>query len=129
MTTLTDDNKHYILDLIEKNNSLVVACLCAAWCDTCNAYNKEFTDLATQMDNHLFLWIDIEDYPDYLGDADIENFPTILIQNKTQTLFFGEQLPYATQLKRLVETMESHGMPNTSQQVPPLIQDVITSSN
>lgn len=127
MITLNDDNKHYILDLIEENNNLVVACLCAAWCDTCNAYKNEFNDLSTQMEKNLFLWIDIEDHPDYLGDCDIENFPTILIQNKTQILFFGEQLPFALHLKRLIETIETQKMAAPTE-VPPLIQDVIKSN-
>lgn len=128
MTTLSNDNKHYILDLIKKNNNLVIACLCAAWCDTCNAYKAEFDDLATKMPQHLFLWVDIEDYPEYLGDTDIENFPTILVQDQDSTLFFGEQMPYILHLKRLIENIESKSIPLATGETPPMISDVIAAN-
>ena len=58
----------------------VVACLCAAWCDTCRAYRSGFDALAARHPDKHFIWIDIEDESDIVGDIDVENFPTLLIQ-------------------------------------------------
>jgi thioredoxin 1 len=71
----------------------VVACLCAAWCDVCTAYRPGFDDLATAHPDKLFVWIDIEDRADLVGDFDVENFPTLLIQRGDDVLFYGTTLP------------------------------------
>ena len=71
----------------------VTACLCAAWCDTCNSYRDKFAELASMHPERRFVWIDIEDQADLVGDFDIENFPTLLIQHKGVVSFFGTTLP------------------------------------
>jgi len=87
---------------------LLVACLCAQWCRTCDAYNDTLTatrDTLRQAhpDAALrFEWIDIEDESDLVGDLDIEDFPTILLARGDQVLFFGPVLPHAQTLDRLV---------------------------
>ena len=85
----------------------LVACLCAAWCDTCTAYRKQFAPLQEQHLDKCFAWIDIEDLAYLVEDVDIENFPTLLIQYKDQTLFFGTMLPDASQLHRLLSSFEA----------------------
>ena len=40
-----------------------------------------------------FVWIDIEDQSDLVGDFDVDNFPTLLIQHKGIVSFFGTTLP------------------------------------
>ena len=52
-----------------------------------------------------FAWIDIEDHPDYLGEEDVENFPTLLVQHSARTLFFGPMLPHIGPLERLLDTL------------------------
>lgn len=82
-----------------------VACLCAAWCDTCREYRAGFEALAAQFPQAEFRWVDIEDEADRLGDEiDVENFPTLLIQRDDQVLFFGVMLPQHGLLKRLLES-------------------------
>lgn len=80
----------------------VVACLCAAWCGTCGSYRATFDELAARHPDKLFVWIDIEDRADVVGELDIENFPTLLIQRQDQVAFFGTVLPDPNLAHRLV---------------------------
>jgi len=88
---------------------LIVACLCAAWCNTCTAYRPVFDQLAAQLPDDSFVWIDIEDQADLLDDIDVETFPTILIAQQGRTLFFGPMLPHLDALRRLVESLRLQG--------------------
>ena len=81
-----------------------VVCLCAEWCGTCRDYKSEFGLLAACFPGVRFLWRDIEEDADSLGDLDIENFPTILVRRGKWVLFFGTMLPQVSHLRRLVET-------------------------
>jgi len=89
---------------------LLVACLCAQWCRTCDAYRD--TLVAVRDALHLghpdaalrAVWVDIEDESDLVGDLDIEDFPTILLARGDQVLFFGPLLPHAQTLDRLVRS-------------------------
>lgn len=81
---------------------LLVACLCAAWCGTCREYQQAFDALADSHPEMCFVWVDIEDHADWLDDHDIENFPTILIQDQQRHRFFGTVLPFANILERML---------------------------
>ena len=81
-----------------------VVCLCAEWCGTCRDYREGFDLLASDFAGVRFLWLDIEDQADLLGDLDVENFPTILIRRGAWILFFGTLLPQVGHLRRLIET-------------------------
>ncbi len=81
----------------------VVACLCAAWCDVCKQYRAGFDAVAAQHPDQLFLWIDIEDQADLVGDLDVENFPTILMQRGDTVAFYGTMLPEPRQVARLLQ--------------------------
>lgn len=74
---------------------LLVACLCAEWCGTCRSYRTTFTELAARHPECCFVWVDVEDHADALGDFDVENFPTLLVQRGSDVLFFGPVLPHA----------------------------------
>ncbi len=80
----------------------IVACLCAAWCGTCESYRATFEELATRHPDKFFVWIDIEDHADMVGDLDVENFPTLLIQHHELVTFFGTMLPDGGLAHRLV---------------------------
>ena len=82
----------------------VVACLCAAWCDVCKQYRPGFDALAAQYPQHQFVWIDIEDQADLVGDLDVENFPTILIQKDDIVAFYGTMMPEPRLIARMMET-------------------------
>jgi len=81
----------------------VVACLCAAWCDTCNGYRDTFDQLSAHHPDKHFVWIDIEDRADLVGDIDVENFPTLLIQRGDRVAFFGTVLPDGRLADRLIQ--------------------------
>ena len=95
--------------------SLLVACLCAGWCTTCDAYRPVFEQAAREHPAARFVWVDVEDHSDALGDAalDIEDFPTLMILRGGQPRFYGTVLPHAGTLGRLVEAVQ-HG------ELPPL---------
>ena len=52
-----------------------------------------------------FLWRDIEEDAECLGNLEIEDFPTILVRRREWVLFFGTMLPQAEHLRRLIETL------------------------
>lgn len=81
----------------------VVACLCAGWCDVCKQYRAGFEALAGEFPDVQFVWIDIEDQADLVGDLDVENFPTLLMQHKDVVAFYGTMLPEPRQVARLLE--------------------------
>lgn len=85
---------------------LVVACYCAAWCDTCGQYREGFADVARRHPEHVFAWIDIEENEALLDDEEVENFPTLLVQSSRGNLFFGPMLPYPEHLERLLQSMD-----------------------
>lgn len=79
-----------------------VACLCAGWCGTCSTYRHSFEAIAARHPELRFVWIDIEDQADIVGDLDIENFPTLLIQHEDVVAFFGTVLPDPALAERLI---------------------------
>jgi thioredoxin-like negative regulator of GroEL len=80
----------------------VVACLCAGWCDVCKQYRAGFEALAAEFPDVQFTWIDIEDQAELVGDLDVENFPTILMQHGDIVAFYGTMLPEPRQVARLL---------------------------
>ena len=89
------------------DGSWTVACLCAQWCGTCGAYRAVFEDLALRHPGMHFVWIDIEDQADVVGDLDVDNFPTLLIQKNDIVAFFGTMLPDAKLAERLLQAQTS----------------------
>lgn len=100
--TLHSDNRADIAAALA-GDRWIVACLCAAWCGTCETYRASFEDVASRHPDKLFLWIDIEDHADVVGDLDVENFPTLLIQHHELVAFFGTMLPDPALAHRLVQ--------------------------
>jgi thioredoxin 1 len=86
-----------------RSDDLLVACLCAAWCDVCRDYRPQFDELAARHPDKRFLWIDIEDQADLLGDIEVENFPTLLVQRNAHVAFFGSVQPGMQLADRLVQ--------------------------
>jgi thioredoxin 1 len=100
--TLELENRTQVATLLEQDR-WVVACLCAAWCGTCDSYRAAFEALAARHPDKLFLWIDIEDQADVVGDLDVENFPTLLLQRGQTVAFFGTVLPDPHVAERMVQ--------------------------
>src|SRR5262245_57663418 len=80
----------------------LAVCLCAAWCDTCEAYRPVLERAAQQFADARFVWLDIEDHEDLLGPIDVENFPTLLVAVDDEVRFFGTLTPQPETLSRLL---------------------------
>lgn len=87
------------------NTELLVACLCAEWCKTCREYRAGFEALSQHYPQAAFHWVDVEDEADWLGDVDVETFPTVLVQRGETVLFFGPLLPQHGRLQRMLATL------------------------
>jgi thioredoxin 1 len=99
--TLDNNNRTQLAEWLNQD-VWVIACLCAAWCDTCRAYRDSFEQLGELHPDKRFVWIDIEDQADFIGDIDVENFPTLLIQRGDTVAFFGTVLPDMKLANRLI---------------------------
>lgn len=85
---------------------LDVVCLCAAWCGTCREYEAIFDQLQQALPQHRYRWIDIEDEADFIGDVDVETFPTLLVAWQGQVMFAGPVLPRLGDAQRLLEVQQ-----------------------
>ena len=54
-----------------------VVCLCAEWCGLCRDYEAVFAQMAQRFPAFRFVWLDIEDQAELVGDMDVETFPTL----------------------------------------------------
>jgi thiol-disulfide isomerase/thioredoxin len=100
--SLESSNREHIAELLESDR-WIVACLCAAWCDACRNYRASFDAWADEHADKIFLWIDIEDQADAVGDLDVENFPTLLMQRGDIVAFYGTVLPDVKVANRLLQ--------------------------
>lgn len=82
-----------------------VVCLCAEWCGVCREYERLFRSLASAHPGVRFLWVDVEDQEDVIGDLDVETFPTLLIAQGCRARFLGPLLPQAGVLDRLLRSL------------------------
>jgi thiol-disulfide isomerase/thioredoxin len=99
--TLELDNRDQLAAALA-DGGWIVACLCAAWCGTCTSYRAGFEALAARHPDKTFVWIDIEDQAGVVGDLDVENFPTLLLQRGDTVAFYGTMLPDPKVADRLV---------------------------
>ena len=105
--TLEPDNRGAVAATVASGR-WVVACLCAAWCGTCGSYRAAFEALAARHPEHAFVWIDIEDEAEVVGDLDVENFPTLLLQRGDTVAFFGTVLPDPAIAERMLQSQLQH---------------------
>ncbi len=99
---LDNTNSKQLVHALDED-AWVVACLCAAWCGSCRDYKIAFEALAARYPQYHFVWIDIEDQADIVGDIDVENFPTLLIQRGQTVAFFGVMMPEVRLAERLFQ--------------------------
>lgn len=105
--TLENHNRGAIAETLS-GERWIVACLCAGWCGTCTTYRATFEQLAARHPDKHFVWIDIEDQADVVGELDVENFPTLLIQRADTVAFFGTVLPDPALAERLLAAQVGH---------------------
>jgi thioredoxin-like negative regulator of GroEL len=84
-----------------------VVCLCAAWCRTCDAYRPDLAQLAARERAVRFVWLDVEDDADWIGDLDIETFPTLLVLARDTPLFFGALPPQIGVFERTLQSLRA----------------------
>lgn len=89
--------------------TLQIACLCAAWCRTCDAYapvlQQVVAELTAEGQALQARWIDVEDEAELLGDVDIETFPTLLVFDAQRVRFAGPLTPQPETLRRLLRSL------------------------
>ena len=83
-----------------------VVCLCAAWCGVCRQYEVEFRALQQQFPQVRFVWLDVEDEEELVGDLDVETFPTLLLAHQDRPMFLGPLLPQIKVLERLLASLQ-----------------------
>jgi thioredoxin 1 len=105
--TLDNDNRAAIAAALS-GERWIVACLCAGWCGTCTSYRAAFENMAARHPDMHFIWIDIEDQAEVVGDLDVENFPTLLLQRGETVAFFGTVLPDPALAERLLAAQVCH---------------------
>lgn len=88
-----------------------IACLCAAWCRTCDDYAPVLRKVAAEFvaPGLTLHWIDIEDEADLLGDCDVETFPTLAVVDAGGVRFFGPLTPQPETLRRLLRATLQRG--------------------
>jgi len=92
---------------VPPESTLLVACLCAQWCRTCDDYRGLFTQLNQEFPTAQFRWVDIEDESELVDPIEVENFPTILIAANGKARFFGTVTPHIDTLRRLIQAQLS----------------------
>lgn len=92
------------LQRLEKNTWLFV-CFCAGWCNSCREYLPQLKKLAKARKDVHFIWVDIEEHADMLGDLDIYKFPSILIQYDNTVAFYSCIHPDAALSERVLQSM------------------------
>lgn len=98
-----DTDARTIASRLSDPKIMLVACLCAEWCGTCRDYRVMFETLAQTHPGACFVWIDVETHSELVDDLDVENFPTILIEDGSSTRFFGTVLPQPRIVERMIE--------------------------
>ena len=82
--------------------SVLVACLCAEWCNVCRDYRNVFEQVKARFPQAKFVWVDVEDQADLVDPITVDDFPTLLIAVGNEARFFGALTPQAETLVRLV---------------------------
>ena len=71
------------------NADLWVICLCAQWCHICRQMHAALADDHRLPSMARWLWVDIEEHADQLGDLEVETFPTYLIGRRDEVLLYA----------------------------------------
>jgi thioredoxin 1 len=107
-----DTDARTIASRLSDSATMLVACLCAEWCGTCREYRTMFATLSDTHPDACFVWIDVESHAELVDDLDVENFPTILIEDGTSTRFFGTVLPQPRIVERMLEEFANDAGPS-----------------
>lgn len=100
--------------------------LCAQWCGVCREWRTAFDAVAARRPQERFVWVDIEDEEDAIGELDIVTFPTLLVGTVDQVLFFGTVLPSPQLLERLLGSLDDSPMKNLRSDAALLLQRLVS---
>ena len=96
------------------DNQRWVVCLCADWCGLCRDYGAVFSRVAAERAasglSGQFIWLDVEDQADLVGDMDVETFPTVLVMDASGIQFLGSLTPQPATLQRLLASLDGDGV-------------------
>lgn len=106
----------------------LVIVLCAAWCGTCNGFKEVAQSLGEHFTNTLFIWLDVEDDADVVGDIDVMNFPSLAVFREGVAVHYGVSLPHQGVVKRLISALltnpiQEADVPEEVVELPQRIQD------
>lgn len=109
----------------EAGPHVVAAVLCAQWCSTCREFLPVLEALAAKWPQHSWLWLDIEDDADLVGNVDIETFPTLAVYVDTALAHCGPVLPSAALVERLVGSARSVAASDAHDDIVKLVRALI----
>ena len=101
--------------------------LCAQWCGVCRDWRSAFEAAAARHPQHRFIWVDVEDQADLVGDLDIATFPTLLVGTSTQVLFFGAIEPTPVLIDRLLATSDGFRSAANEPETLALLQRLVSA--
>ena len=101
--------------------------LCAQWCGVCRDWRTTFDAAAARHPQHRFIWIDVEDQSDLVGDLDIETFPTLLVGTAGQVNFFGTIEPTPVVIDRLLAATAGSASVTTEPETLDLLQRLVSA--
>jgi thioredoxin 1 len=84
---------------------MVVVGFCAAWCHVCKEFEPSFRRLAAEFPGSRFVWLDIEDQSEVVGDIEVENFPTLAVFHGDAPVHFGITEPQEAIVRRLLQAL------------------------
>ena len=93
------------------DGTLLVACLCAQWCTICRDWRAEFDALARRFPDARFLWVDVEDDADRLGDFEPDDFPVLALQRGDRLLYCATLVQHVATWQRLIEAYAADAAP------------------
>lgn len=101
--------------------------LCADWCGVCKDWRAVFDAAAASHPQDRFVWIDIEDEDELVGDVDIATFPTLMVAGGDRVLFYGPILPSQDLLTRLLASLDGLAPPSDQAQSQALLQRLVAA--
>ena len=110
-----------------KSGSRWVFGLCAQWCGVCRDWRATFDAVAASHPGDRFVWIDIEDDDELVGDLEIDTFPTLLVGTAHRVLFFGPVMPSPELLTRLLASLDGSVTPAEAADASDLLQRLVSS--
>lgn len=83
------ENAAEIAKLLNQSNTALAIGLGAEWCQLCIDFKPQFIRLATSEKNILWLWYNLEEHEELLGDFYPETLPLVWIYQGSRLIRYG----------------------------------------